>query len=987
MTFSQSETPADPPTVCPVRRPYDLTETYPEHSLRTTPEPAKGPPYFIGTFLGSGGLGDVSRGVQTSLGRTVALKRIKASLKLELDRIDRLTAMLRSEARTAALLDHPNIVPVYDLAEDQDGMPMAAMKLVEGKPWSRVLVKEFNRMTQEEFLTRHVGILAQVTQAVAFAHARGVVHRDLKPSQVMLGGFGEVLLMDWGLALVVDSGALLGPGGEATDWGLETPETAPGPAGTLAYMAPEQTHIHSRDVGPWTDVFLLGAILFELLTGRRPHEAPTPSQTMLLAQTEPVVLPKATEALLPPALVSLAMQALQMDPTKRVPSAKAFHLGLEDWLTGASRRKEAADASAQALSLLETRPIRYETLALALQHAERAFRLHPSHVAHGDLIDRIVTMWAEEALHQGDLRLATMQADRLEAGRDKGDLTTRIAQAKQLREARDRQRRRLQGVIVGLIVAMVVIAAIFMKELSDRADELERASLEESAAKFRAESLAHQSAMRAEAAQDLVTYMLGSLSQEMVSAIASDAGPNAKANRARMFALRDAMAQNVHEFYLAVEPSRDDPRGRRNQATSLLNVAQAFEDLALYRESGELAQRAFDFVDKDATLTHQRAWALTQLGEVARAEGRLEESERLLRQAVDEDDGSSETARAYRMNSLGNILADLGQVEEARAMFERSAASLEATLGPDHEDVAHTINNLAGVLQKAGDLDAAENRYREALEKTEAALGPNNAAVANRLNNLGNVLVARGRLREAEPVLLRSYRIVEAQYGPRHPATASVSSNVAALMFALGKLDEAIDYYERALECSLHVSGHDSPRTSAFRGNLARVLIDAGRLDDAEALLIESLKDEPTDSASNYRTCMLGFVEARTNRVDEGIARMRRALDKRLEKMPERDPVSGQMATLLGVALRETGKIEESREALELGLQRYLDSAGPTQHETALCRQQLGVTLAAMGETEKAREQLSIALDVLRATVGEDSMRTTACAEELGKLK
>jgi hypothetical protein len=188
-------------------------------------------------------------------------------------------ARFEEEARYVSRLEHPSIVPVYDLGELPDGRPFFAMKLVHGQTLAELLAA---RATPAEDLSHWLGVFEQVCAAVAFAHARGLIHRDLKPSNVMLGEFGEVLVMDWGIAKALaarpqpaqapPTPVPLSPsvGGAAT--GSGGLETVPGQAkGTPAFMAPEQARGDVSLVGKASDVFGLGGILCVTLTGQPPY--------------------------------------------------------------------------------------------------------------------------------------------------------------------------------------------------------------------------------------------------------------------------------------------------------------------------------------------------------------------------------------------------------------------------------------------------------------------------------------------------------------------------------------------------------------------------------------------------------------------------------------------------------------------------------------------------------------------------------------------
>jgi hypothetical protein len=235
--------------------------------------PPDTPRYRFQEFLARGGMGEVWRGCDTLLARDVALKVLRERVFGE----SGVRARFEEEARQLSQLEHPSIVPVYDLGELADGRPFFVMKLVQGQTLAELLEA---RATPAEELPRWVEVFEQICAAVAFAHARDLIHRDLKPSNVMLGEFGEVLVMDWGIAKALAARPQLAPapptpvllspsvGEAATAPG--GPETLPGQArGTPAFMAPE--HARGEAAGKASDVFGLGGILCVMLTGQPPY--------------------------------------------------------------------------------------------------------------------------------------------------------------------------------------------------------------------------------------------------------------------------------------------------------------------------------------------------------------------------------------------------------------------------------------------------------------------------------------------------------------------------------------------------------------------------------------------------------------------------------------------------------------------------------------------------------------------------------------------
>jgi serine/threonine protein kinase len=296
-----------------------------------------------------------------SLDRTVAVKRLRDDVVPDTPGGHRQVERFRREVMTTAALEHPNIIPVYDAGEDKDGHPQLAMKLVRGTTWSDML-DEDRELPRTEFFSRHLPILTDVAQAVSYAHSRGVIHRDIKPSQVLVGEFGEVLLVEWGLAFFMDGDHLSDarhlPNGEVDEVSegestsvFDSTATAVCPAGTPAYMAPEQTDEVPDRLGPWTDVYLLGGVLYFLLTGTHLREGSSAAGAFLMAARGEVEAPsrRAPGMEIPDDLEVLALAALSLTPEER-PTALEFIAGIRDHLSGASRRRESVRLTGRARS-------------------------------------------------------------------------------------------------------------------------------------------------------------------------------------------------------------------------------------------------------------------------------------------------------------------------------------------------------------------------------------------------------------------------------------------------------------------------------------------------------------------------------------------------------------------------------------------------------------------------------------------------------------
>jgi serine/threonine protein kinase len=300
-----------------------------------------GEKYLALRKLGSGGMGTVYLAQDVDLGRKVAVKVMNAA-----DSTGALASRMMREARIVALLEHPSIVPIHDVGELEDGRVFYAMKLVQGKRLDQ-------SARDAASLSDLLRIFQKVCEAVAFAHAREVIHRDLKPENIMVGPFGEVLVMDWGVAKLLSPGRrvddstsenarpeLYNPDDADLVVTLPLPATSPADTrggtviGTPAYMAPEQARGQTELLDQRSDIYSLGAILYFLLTGGPPHEPGGATEAREKPGARRAVRPRQIDPKIPRAIEAICLKAMSDSRDDRYLSAEAIAADVVSFLDG-----------------------------------------------------------------------------------------------------------------------------------------------------------------------------------------------------------------------------------------------------------------------------------------------------------------------------------------------------------------------------------------------------------------------------------------------------------------------------------------------------------------------------------------------------------------------------------------------------------------------------------------------------------------------------
>jgi serine/threonine protein kinase len=342
-------------------RPAPAPQHWPRHPAEPTWSEER---YTVQEMLGKGGMGTVHRVYDQVLNRTVALKRIR----LEAQHPDTTARFLR-EAHITARLRHPGVVAVHELGHMPDGTPYFTMNEIRGRTLGEILRLPPDQRWE---LRRLVNVFLHACQTMGYAHEQGVVHRDLKPNNIMLGPHGEVLVVDWGLAKRLGSDdtpheAVLSPAPDAF-------ATLMGSlSGTPAYMSPEQARGQTDQIGPHTDVYSLGATLWQILAGRPPHTGPVKKVLMEVASGHVAPLPKSVDKI----LAQICTRAMAPNPSGRYPNGYALATAVQAWLDGKLQRERGL---AQVGSASERLRVADKAAGWALQDEAVTLPRHPKAV-------------------------------------------------------------------------------------------------------------------------------------------------------------------------------------------------------------------------------------------------------------------------------------------------------------------------------------------------------------------------------------------------------------------------------------------------------------------------------------------------------------------------------------------------------------------------------------------------------------------------------
>ena len=430
--------------------------------------------------------------------------------------------------------------------------------------------------------------------------------------------------------------------------------------------------------------------------------------------------------------------------------------------------------------------------------------------------------------------------------------------------------------------------------------------------------------------------------------------------------------------------------------THAVRLTNYFHANALYREGASRFSPLTDYLPSELeTDVDQHVVAfLNNLGQLLQATNRLAEAEALMKRALAIDEaslGPDHPDVAIRLNNLGQLLQATNRLAEAEALMKRALAIDEASLGPDHPRVAIDLNNLGLLLQATNRLAEAEPLMKRALAIDEASLGPDHPRVAIDLNNLALLLQVTNRLAEAEPLMKRALAIDEASLGPDHPKVAIRLNNLAQLLKATNRLAEAEPLMRRALAIDEASLGPDHPGVARDLNNLALLLKATNRLAEAEPLMKRALAIDEASLGPDHPDVArdlnnLAQLLQATNRLAEAEPLMRRVLAIDEASLGPDHPDVARDLNNLGQLLQATNRLAEAEPLMKRALAINEASLGPDHPRVATDLNNLGQLLQATNRLAEAEPLMKRALAIDEASLGPDHPKVAIRLNNLGQL-